>query len=145
MWDRLATPRLLDLARQFPAVLVLGARHERERKKRGQTVTAEQLQKWEKQRGAQGRAGLQEALKDLNLTDDQKAKLKPLWQAQAEKLRELRGDKNLPPQEKMEKFKAVQDEMEPKLRQILTGEQFDKWQKQREKMRGQAKDRWQTK
>jgi Spy/CpxP family protein refolding chaperone len=108
-------------------------------------LTAEQLQKWEKQRGAQGRAGLQEALKDLNLTDDQKAKLKPLWQAQAEKLRELRGDKNLLPQEKMEKFKAVQDEMEPKLRQILTGEQFDKWQKQREKMRGQAKDRWQTK
>ena len=26
MWDRLATPRLLELARQFPAVLILGAR-----------------------------------------------------------------------------------------------------------------------
>jgi Spy/CpxP family protein refolding chaperone len=106
-------------------------------------LTAEQLEKWQQQRGTQDRAGLQDALKDLNLTEDQKAKLKPLWQEQAEKVRELREDKNLSPPEKMAKVKAIQEEMEPKLKQVLTGDQFEKWQKQRERMREQAKDRWQ--
>jgi hypothetical protein len=106
-------------------------------------LTAEQWEKWQKQRGTQDRAGLQDALKDLNLTDEQKEELKPLWQEQAEKVRELRQDKSLSPQEKMAKVKAIQEEMEPKLKQVLTGEQFEKWQKQRERMREQARDRWQ--
>jgi hypothetical protein len=107
-------------------------------------LTAEQLEKWQKQRSAQGREGLQDALKELNLTDAQKEKLKPLWQEQAQKVRELRQDKNLSPQEKMAKVKVIQEEMEPKLKQILTGEQFEKWQKQREKMRDQIGQRRQA-
>ena len=39
--------------------------------------------------------------------------------------------------------RSLAEAMELKLKQILTGEQFDKWQKQREKMRQEAKERWQ--
>ncbi len=89
------------------------------------------------QRGTQLRERMQDAMKELNLTDEQKEKLKPLWQAQAQKMRELMKDQGLSRQEKVEKFKAAREEMEPKLKQILTAEQFEKWQKQRETMRQQ--------
>ena len=96
------------------------------------------------QRGAQFRERLQDTMNELNLTDEQKEKLKPLWREQAQKLRELLKDQGLSRQEKMEKFKAAREEMEPKLKQILTAEQFEKWQKQREKMRDQIGQRRQA-
>ena len=109
-----------------------------------QTLCAAQDKPAAGQRLAQFRERMQDTMKELNLTDEQKEKLKPIWQEQAQKVRELRQDKNLSPQEKMAKVKVIQEEMEPKLKQILTAEQFEKWQKQREKMREQFSQRRQT-
>lgn len=87
------------------------------------------------ERLAQLRERIQERVKELNLTAEQKEQLKPLWQAQAQKLRELVKDPSLSRQEKMEHFKASREAMQPKLKQILTVEQYEHWREQREKMR----------
>lgn len=106
-----------------------------------QSLAAERAQAAGGQRLARFRERLQDLAADLNLTDAQREKLKPIWQEQMEKMRELWQDQTLSRQEKLEKFKAIQEEMEPKLKQILTAEQFEKWQKQRETLREQAKNR----
>lgn len=96
------------------------------------------------QRLAQLRERIQERVQELNLTDEQKEALKPLWQEQAQKLRELVRDSSLSREEKIEQSKAAREEMKPKLKQILTSEQFDKLQKQREQMREQIAQRRQA-
>lgn len=83
------------------------------------------------------RERLQEAMADLNLTDDQKAKLKEVFAGQGEKLKELRANTSLSPEEKMREFRAMQEKMDPEVKAILTSEQFAKWQEKREKMRAQ--------
>lgn len=108
-----------------------------------QLLTAEQLEKWQKESTLQDREGLRDALGKLNLTDEQKAKLRGLWQEQAQDVRDLRQDTNLSAKEKMEKFKAIQEAFEAKLKEMLTGEQFEAWQQKRATILGQARERWQ--
>jgi len=95
-------------------------------------------------RGAQWRERMQGAAKDLNLTDEQKAKLKDIYQPQMEKLRGIWKDQSLTREQKMEKFKALRSEAEPKLKDILTAGQLEKWQKRqtqaRERMEPAKKD-----
>jgi Spy/CpxP family protein refolding chaperone len=93
-------------------------------------LTAEQLEKWQ-QRQTQAREGMEAAKKEWNLTDEQKAKLKAALQPQAEKFRALREDKSLTPQERMEKFKAMREELSPQIKEVLTPEQYEKWEKSR--------------
>jgi Spy/CpxP family protein refolding chaperone len=81
------------------------------------------------------RERLKEAGEKLGLTEEQKEKLKPIFQAEAEKVKELRADTSLTPEQKREKFKAIRDEVAPKIKEILTPEQFAKWQKMREEFR----------
>jgi periplasmic protein CpxP/Spy len=104
------------------------------------TVRAE-----EPKRGEAIRERLQEVGKELNLTDEQKEKLKPIFQAQAEKVKELRADTSLTREQKIEKFKAIRDEIAPKVKEILTAEQFAKWEKIREQFREKAGQRRQQK
>ena len=92
------------------------------------------------QRLAQFRERMQDTMKELNLTDEQKEKLKPIWQEQMQKLRELWQDQGMSRQDKMEKFKAMQGESEPKLKEILTAEQLEKWQKQQTQTRERLQD-----
>ena len=66
------------------------------------------------------------ALKDLGLTSEQKEKLKPLLKEQRDKMRALREDTKSSRAEKAAKVKALQDEMAPKLKEVLTAEQYDK-------------------
>lgn len=91
--------------------------------------TAEQMEKWQKQGGAQAGGSLRDSLADLKLTDEQKEKLKPVFQAQMAKVRELRQDSNLSAQEKAKKLKALRQEAEPELKKVLTAEQFEQWKK----------------
>jgi Spy/CpxP family protein refolding chaperone len=98
-------------------------------------LSPEQFEKWQAKQGqtAGGAGGplarLQEAIKDLNLTDTQKEQLKPLYQEQMEKLRDLHQDTSLSIPEKLEKLKAMNKEIAPKLKQVLDAEQFAKWEK----------------
>jgi periplasmic protein CpxP/Spy len=102
-------------------------------------LTPEQFEKWKTKQGllqapAVGAAGglgarLQEAIKDLNLTDEQKEQLKPIYQEQTEKLRQLYQDSSLSMAEKLDKLKALHKEVGPKLKKVMNAEQYAKWEK----------------
>jgi protein CpxP len=76
---------------------------------------------------------LQQISKELNLTPEQKEKVKPILQAEREKLRGLR---DLAPDQRREKAKEIRKEMGDKLKAILTPEQLEKWQKMRQQRLG---------
>jgi periplasmic protein CpxP/Spy len=79
--------------------------------------------------GMRGTITLDQLAQQLNLTDDQKAKVKPILEARDQKVRELRGDTSLTPEDRRAKMKALRDDMTTQMKAILTPEQFDKWQK----------------
>jgi periplasmic protein CpxP/Spy len=98
-------------------------------------LTPEQFEKWKAKQGqiAPGASGplarLHEAINDLNLTDAQKEQLKPLYQEQMDKLRELQQDTSLSMTEKLDKLKALHLEVAPKLKKVLDADQYAKWEK----------------
>jgi len=84
-----------------------------------------------------GKAGerhdrMKQIVDELNLTDDQKAKVKPIFQDEAQKMKALRQDTNLTKQDKMAKLKSIHEETDAKLKPILTSEQLDKLNKTRQ-------------
>jgi periplasmic protein CpxP/Spy len=88
-------------------------------------------------RADRARERIQEVAKELNLTDEQKEKIRPVLQAEAEKLRALRQDTNLSREERQAKVKEIRDDIAAKIKPILTAEQYDKWQKMRQQRREQ--------
>lgn len=73
---------------------------------------------------------------ELGLTDEQKAKVKPVFAANAEKMKALRDDKSLTREQKQEKFRALGEDLSAQIKPILTPEQLVKWQTMREAHRG---------
>jgi Spy/CpxP family protein refolding chaperone len=73
--------------------------------------------------------------KMLNLTDDQKAKVQPIMDAQREKMRAVFQDDSLSTDDKRAKMKAIRDDTNAKLKPILTPEQFQKWQAMQTRVR----------
>ncbi len=69
---------------------------------------------------------------ELKLTDEQKAKMKTFREEQRKKMEEIRGDTNLTPEQKREKGTAMRQESEKQMKEILTAEQYAKWEKARE-------------
>jgi Spy/CpxP family protein refolding chaperone len=90
------------------------------------------------ERGAAIRERMQAVAKELGLTDEQKQQLKPILQAEAEKMKALRDDQSLSRPEKLEKLKAIREELLPQLKEILTPEQLTKWQKLRQERQAKA-------
>ena len=84
---------------------------------------------------ANGRAGrnarLQRIADELKLTDEQKAKLKPIFAEQQKRMTELRGDKDVSREDRMAKAKEMREDLAAKLKPILTPEQLEKWNKDR--------------
>jgi protein CpxP len=76
--------------------------------------------------GARGRPDF---AKELNLTDDQKPKVKAIMDAQMQKMRDVRGDDSLSQDDKRAKMKAIHDDTATQLKAVLTADQFAKWQK----------------
>ena len=113
-------------------------------------LTPEQFEKWKARQGplaqpAGGpRARLQETIKDLNLTEAQKEQLKPVYEEQMAKLRDLFQDTSLAMAEKFEKLKAMQKEIAPKLKKVLDAEQYAKWEKSASQWTDQLKQRFQA-
>jgi len=93
------------------------------------------------ERAEKARERVQEFVEKLGLNDSQKEKFRSLWQAQMEKMKEVFGNADLSREQKAEKMKAIREEFAPKFKEILTPEQFEKWQKMREEMRGKIGDR----
>lgn len=76
-------------------------------------------------KGGEGmKAPLDKMTEDLKLTDEQKKKVEELFKSQGEKRREMQ---NATPEER----KAFRDEMDKKFKEILTKDQYEKWQKDR--------------
>jgi Spy/CpxP family protein refolding chaperone len=98
-------------------------------------LTPEQLEAWKTKQGrllgtAQSPTEqLQESIKQLNLTDEQREKLKALYLEQMGKLRELREDAGLSLQAKLEKLQAMRKDITPEMKKVLDSAQFEKWEK----------------
>jgi len=71
---------------------------------------------------------LEALAKQLNLTQEQKAKLLPILEAEAPKLKAIKSDTTLPPMQKLEKLRAIHQESDPKVKAILTASQYEQWQ-----------------
>jgi len=65
--------------------------------------------------------------KNLNLTEDQQEKIKPIFADQAEQLKAVSSDKSLSKQDKQEKFKLIHTATEEKIEPLLTPDQMEKW------------------
>jgi hypothetical protein len=74
---------------------------------------------------------LETMARELNLTEGQKAQLREVWRKDAEKIRSIRQDENLTPEEKRTKAREAMRAMPDQLKKILTVEQFEKWQEMR--------------
>ena len=75
--------------------------------------------------------------KQLNLTDDQKVKLKPILQDEAQQLQSVRDDTSLSHDQKMAKAKEIRLAHQPQINEVLTPEQQKKWAE----MKKQAKEK----
>jgi periplasmic protein CpxP/Spy len=115
-------------------------------------LSPEQFEKWKAKQGqllggAAGPGGpaarLQQAIEELKLTDAQKEQLKPLYQEQMEKLRDLRQDASLTMAQKLEKLQTIQQDIAPKLKKVLDAEQFAKWEKDAKQWVEELKQRFQ--
>jgi Spy/CpxP family protein refolding chaperone len=72
--------------------------------------------------------------KELNLTDDQKAKIKPLLESEVGDLKGLKADTSMTPQQKKAKAMEVHDKYAPQIQAILTPEQQEKWKAMKQEM-----------
>ena len=63
---------------------------------------------------------LQEAVNELNLTDDQKAKLKPVFADAKSKRENIMSDASLSSDEKKDKMKALHQDIMSKVNDVLT-------------------------
>jgi len=80
-------------------------------------------------------AHLQMLSEKLNLTEDQKTKLKPILQDQAQQLKALNDDSSLTAEQKTAKKKAIHETTHDQINAVLTPEQQEKFkQMKREHM-----------
>lgn len=81
------------------------------------------------QRGEAAKERMAKLTEELNLTADQQTKIQAAMKEQAETLRGLR---DAAPEERREKMQAARQEMNAKVKTILTADQYAKWEKIRE-------------
>jgi periplasmic protein CpxP/Spy len=75
----------------------------------------------------QNRSGSQQDSDNpLNLTDDQKAKLRPIIADETQQMDAARNDASLTPDQKAEKINQIRQTASPKIRAVLTPEQLQK-------------------
>jgi len=82
---------------------------------------------------------------ELKLTDEQKPKVKAVLEDSQKQRQELRGDSSLSQEDRRGKMQGIMDKENKKLKDILTADQFTKYEKIRAEMRqggrgGQKKD-----
>ena len=65
----------------------------------------------------------------LGLTDEQKQKVKPIFDEETQKMQEMRKDTTVKPEDRRAKYMALREETNTKLKAVLTPEQFEKYTK----------------
>ncbi len=92
-------------------------------------ATAQDAKESKKGRGPSVQQRLDQMSEQLNLTDAQKPKVKAVLEENAKKMQELRGDTSLSQEQRREKMQAMREEQTKKFKEILTPEQYEKYQK----------------
>ena len=82
------------------------------------------------------KGGRPDIAKALDLTDEQKPKVEAIMKGASEKRKALREDTAMTPDDKKAKGKALQEETSAQMKAVLTPEQFAKWEKMAQGMRG---------
>ena len=85
--------------------------------------------------GLRGRPNLDQIATDLDLTADQKAKVKAVLDEQQTKRQALQEDTSLTPEDKRAKNKELREATQAKLKEILTADQWEQWQKRMQRNR----------
>ena len=80
-------------------------------------------------RSMEGGSELRWMTQQLNLTPEQKEKLRPIVTEQGDQLSAVRLDEHLPPDQKRAKTLAIREAFRPKIAAVLTPEQLEKWKK----------------
>jgi Spy/CpxP family protein refolding chaperone len=75
---------------------------------------------------------LQMLSEKLNLTDDQKAKIKPILQDQMQQMKTVREDSSLSEEQKRAKMKSVHESLHDQINAVLTPEQQAKFKQMRQ-------------
>jgi Spy/CpxP family protein refolding chaperone len=88
--------------------------------------------------GMRGRPNFETISKQLQLTDDQKPKVKVIWDDLQQKIRDVRSDTTIEPADKRTKVKEIRDAATAQLKDILTADQLAKWQKLSQRQRPPA-------
>jgi Spy/CpxP family protein refolding chaperone len=70
--------------------------------------------------------------KELSLSEEQKGKLKTIFEQQAAKTKALRDDTSLTQEQRREKARGIREEFAGKIKAVLTKEQNEKYQKQQQ-------------
>jgi Spy/CpxP family protein refolding chaperone len=86
--------------------------------------------------GMRGRMNFDRLAEQLNLTDDQKPKVKEILANQMQQMRDLRQDDSLSADDRRAKMKSIREDTNTKLKGVLTADQFQKWQEMQSRMRG---------
>ncbi len=84
---------------------------------------------------------LKRLTEELKLTEAQKQKVEAHQKAQMEQMAKLRQDTSLTQEQRREKMRALREENDKKMKEILTTEQYEKWQKLRQERPGGAGER----
>jgi Spy/CpxP family protein refolding chaperone len=79
---------------------------------------------------------LQRMSERLNLSDEQKTKIRPILENEAKQMRELRENKSLSPEDRRAKTREIQRSTQERMDRILTREQREKMRETKEKGRG---------
>ncbi len=79
-------------------------------------------------RGMRGGPTLDQLATALSLTDDQKAKVKPILDARDQKVKDLRADTSLSQDDRRTKMQSIRQETSDALKAVLTADQFTKYQ-----------------
>ncbi len=66
--------------------------------------------------------------KQLSLTDDQKVKFTAALSAMQQKMKALRTDQSLSPQDRRSQMKQLREDLNTELKGFLTDDQFAKWE-----------------
>ena len=65
--------------------------------------------------------------KFLELSDDQKTKIKPILDEENASMKALRDDRSLPAETRMAKLREIRETATTKVKPILNDQQFEKW------------------
>ncbi|MCM8759923.1 MAG: hypothetical protein NC906_09170 [Candidatus Omnitrophica bacterium] len=78
----------------------------------------------------------------LNLTEEQKAKIREIQKSRREQLSALQQDTTLSQEQKREKMRQIMESTQKQMDEVLTPEQRQQMEKLREEMRERMKQHW---